>query len=255
MRENDVVDEFYQGFNEEYEKYSENYASYSRDYENYSNNYMTYMKNYAIYSENHASYIEQAKTRSDFDEHKMNKGVIRGLIPVDASSQYKKIEPEPLYSIFSKKFPRPYPFSSPPSYPLWLASKLLQNIPLSLHHQIPATKRTEVEVAINTCITEMERILSEKDPIDENTAQKSTSTESNQLTTRPVPPIPQAFDIFELGRRLVIPTRPACGRPPGPPPVPSGGFNFSKIPDNPELPTPPSITENASARTKEKITS
>ena len=85
---------------------------------------MTYMKNYDINSENYASYIEQAKTRSELDEHKMNKGVISGLIPVDASSQFEKIEPEPLYSIFSKRFPRPYNFSSPPSYPLWLASKL-----------------------------------------------------------------------------------------------------------------------------------
>ena len=96
MRENEVVDEFYQGFTEEYEKYSENYASYSRDYENYINNYMTYMKNYDINSENYASYIEQAKTRSELDEDKMKMGVIRGLIP-DASSHYNKNEPEPLY--------------------------------------------------------------------------------------------------------------------------------------------------------------
>ena len=39
------------------------------------------------------------------------------------------------------------------------------------------------------------------------------------------------------------------------PRFPSSGFNFSKIPDIPELPTPPPIIENASARTQERITS
>ena len=179
MRENDGIDELYQGSSEEYESYSKSYEQYSRDYENYSKNYQAYLKNYAIYSENYALYIKQVTARSELDEDKLEAAAIKESISIDACMHNKKNESESAGKNYSAdpKLIRPVQrkLTPPPPYPGY---------------------------------------------------------------SRPPPPPLQ------------------CLKPSGPRPIPpSSGFNFSKIPDNPELPLPPQITENSPARSKEKITS
>ena len=234
MRENDDRDGYYQGSNEEYEAYSKSYENYSRDYENYSKNYKTYLENYALY-------IKQASVRCEINEDK-----IETVAPIssDACMQNTKIEPksEGENDCFDPKLIPPLKPECIPPHPV----KSPQDIRRSLNQEIQKKK-----------LIRKARMLA-----DGKAIQRSIS-EPNQPTTRRLqqPPSSVQQEVPHTTTEEWVPVTPPPPRPrrsSTPPPghrVPSGGFNFSKIPDNPELPIPPPIAENAQARTKEKITS
>ena len=249
MRENDGIDEFYQGSSEEYESYSKSYEQYSRDYENYSKNYQAYLKNYAIYSENYALYIKQVTARSELDEEKNITAVINGSIS-DATILNKKIESDPAGKDYSseKKLIPPMKPKFIPLPPI----KSPQDIRLSLNREIQAQMFSEMDIKLRHInLNRIEQIRMLRGCKVGKVTQRSICTESSQSTTRRLEPPPSS----QLGLRGPIPPLFQLSKPSGPPRVPSSGFNFSKIPDNPELPLPPQITENAPARSKEKITS
>ena len=133
-----------------------------------------------------------------------------------------------------------------------------QDIRLSLNREIQAQMFSEMKIKIRHInLNRIEQIRMARDCKVGKVTQRAICTESNQSTTRRLQPpsssqhglrgpIPPLFQFSkQRGPRLIPP----------PSRVPSSGFNFSKIPDNPELPLPPQTTENAQARTKEKITS
>ena len=238
MRENDDSHEYYQGSSEEYAAYSKSYENYSRDYENYSKNYKAYLANYALY-------LEQASVRCEINEDKIETVAINPSISIDACMQNMKIEPKSdgeNYCLDQKLIPPLKPKYIPPP-PVKTPQDILSPSSVTACQEIQKKKLNRRSLAVGK-VTQRSTCTEPNQPTTRRLQQPSSSTPSmassvQQEVPHPTPPP-------HRGKRSVSPP---------PPRVPSGGFNFSKIPDNPELPIPPPIAENAQARTKEKITS